>query len=241
VRAFIYHRLAWVLVILHSAFVTPSVHAHHSDISYLQVKLERQRVEMRFTFNVLTLTRFVPGIDTNQDKQIDKAELDAAKSGVLSYLNEHIDVEVNGQEATLGEMQPFECVWPTVDARQSVAEVDYSVRYVDVTFTQPVKPLLADVWLSFEIWQQTGPLGSIEATFEQGDLRTQVPFTMSEPDYLYDTGFAVEEIFQEEKKKSPPTKNNPYPTWILPWVEAGLALILIGSLFQFIFAPRKKQ
>ena len=213
------------MVILHSAFVTPSVHAHPSDISYLRVKLERQRVEMRFTFNVLTLTRFVPGIDANKDKEIDKAELDAAKHLMLSYLNDHIQVEVNGMAATLGEIQPFECVWPTVDEKQSVTEVDYPVRYVDISFMQPVKPLLADVWLSFEIWPQTGPLGSIEATFEQGDLRTQVPFTMSEPDYLYDTGYAVEEVFQEEKKPSPEQP------WWMPYGSELSILLICGLLF----------
>ena len=234
VRAFICHQLAWVLVILHSAFVTPSVHAHPSDISYLRVKLERQWVEMRFTFNVLTLTRFVPGIDSDQDKQIEKAELDAARPLVLRYLNDNIQVEMNGMAATLGELRPFEWVWPTVDGSQSAAEIDYPVRYVDVTFMQPVKPLLADLWLSFEVWQQTGPLGSIEATFEQGDLRTQVPFTMSEPDYLYDTGYAVEGVFQEEKEPSPEQP------WWMPYASE-LSILLICGLLFLGYVIRKRR
>ncbi len=230
--AFICHRLAWVFVILYSAFVILPADAHPSDISYLRVKLERQRVEMRFTFNLLTLTRFVPGIDANQDKQIDKAELQAARDAVLGYLHDHVQVEVNGTESTLGDIQTMECVWPTVEGKQFAAEMDYPVRYVDIFFTQPVKPLLADVWLSFEIWPQTGPLGSIEATFEQDDIRMQVPFTMNEPDYLYDTGYAVEEVFKEEKKTLP---DQP---WWMPYVSQ-LFILLICSLLFLSYMIRK--
>ena len=47
--------------------VTSSSGAHPSDISYLRLKVERQRVEMRFTFNLVMLTRFVGSLDTNAD------------------------------------------------------------------------------------------------------------------------------------------------------------------------------
>ncbi|MEQ1750927.1 MAG: hypothetical protein ABL974_15975 [Prosthecobacter sp.] len=184
-------------VILISSFGIPVARAHPSDISYLRVKVERQRVEMRFTFNLLSLSRFVPGLDASQNRHIDKAELEAAAIALNDYFNQHIEVNINEKKATLGHAGPFECVWPVIDGSDSVAEADYPVRYVDITFTQTVKPLLADVWLGFDIWQQTGPLGTIEATFEQDDLRMQVPFSVSEPDYLYDTGYAVEAVFQE--------------------------------------------
>lgn len=177
--------------------VTSSSWAHPSDISYLRLKVERQRVEMRFTFNLVMLTRFVGNLDTNADRHIDKAELNAATPVLLGFLGQKIQVEVNGKEATLGAAKPLECVWPSAGGMMHVAEADYPVRYVDITFVQPVSPLLADVWLGFDLWEQTGPLGTIEATYEQDELRTQVPFSASEPDYLYDTGFAVESVFQE--------------------------------------------
>jgi hypothetical protein len=82
--------------------------------------------------------------------------------------------------------------------------------------------VLADVWLGFDIWQQTGPLGTIEATFEQDDLRTQVPFSMSEPDYLYDTGYAVEDVFQEPAKITEPSGSK---WWKLVWLLPVIALI----------------
>ncbi len=214
-------QLLWSFVILHSSFVIPSARAHPSDISYLRVKVERQRVEMRFTFNLLSLTRFVPGLDANQDRRIDKAELEAAAKPLNDYFNQHIEVNINEKKATLGQAGPFECVWPETDGSSSVAELDYPVRFVDITFTQAVKTVLADVWLGFDIWQQTGPLGSIEATFEQDDLRMQVPFSQGEPDYLYDTGYAVEEVFQEPTKLAGPSGFN---RW---WFVGLLPLIVL--------------
>lgn len=226
------HRCGWLLwtfVILASSFVIPTARAHPSDISYLKVKVERQRVEMRFTFNLLSLTRFAPGMDANNDRQIDQVEIESSRTALLDYLNKHIQVQVNEKEATLGTASPFECVWPAVEGKHIAAEADYPVRYVDIVFTQEAKPVLADVWLGFDIWQQTGPLGSIEATYAQDDLMTQVPFSMSEPDYLYDTGYAVEDIFKAEEPK-PASKESdavkqPY------WMSHPLELIILLMCF----------
>jgi hypothetical protein len=197
-------RLIGLLLLL-----TSSAWAHPSDISYLRVKLERQRVEMRFTFNLVMLTRFVGSLDTNADRHIDKSELDEATPGLLSFLGKKIQVEVNGKETTLGTVKPLDCVWPSAEGTMRVAEADYPVRYVDITFVHQVSPVLADIWLGFDLWEQTGPLGTIETTYEQDDLRTQVPFSMSEPDYLYDTGYAVESVFQE------PTESPDWQRWAL--------------------------
>ena len=208
-------------VILISSFGIPSAWAHPSDISYLRVKAERQRLELRFTFNLLSLTRFV-AIDANRDHRIDKTDLDAAAAALHDYFNRHIKINLNEKKATLGAAGPFECVWPVTDGSSSVIEADYPVRYVDITFTQSVKPVLADVWLGFDIWQQTGPLGTIEATFEQDDLRTQVPFSMSEPDYLYDTGYAVEQVFKEPAKPAEPAG---FSRWWFVWLLPVLVVI----------------
>jgi hypothetical protein len=204
--------------------VTSSSWAHPSDISYLRLKVERQRVEMRFTFNLVMLTRFVGSLDTNADRHIDKTELEAITPDLLGFLGQKIQVEVNGKEATLGTAKPLESVWPVTDGMMRVAEVDYPVRYVDITFVQQVSPLLVDLWLNFELWDQTGPLGTIEATYEQDELRTQVPFSASEPDYLYDTGYAVESVFQEPAKS---------PDW-RPWAIGVALCVLTLAAWRFL-------
>lgn len=181
-----------LLVLLASSLaVAGSAFAHPADISYLRVRVERQRLELRFTFNLLTLTRFV-AIDANQDKRIDKAELDAAEPALRRYLGSHIQTRINDQEAVLGTPSPWVCLWPSPDSPPQAVEADYAQRHVDLVFAQEVKPFLEDVWLGFEIWEQTGPLGTIEATYEQEQMRTHVPFSPGEPDYLHDTGFIAE-------------------------------------------------
>lgn len=204
--------------------VTSSGWAHPSDISYLRVKVERQQVEIRFTLNLVMLTRFVGSLDTNADRHINKAELEAATPGLLGFLGKKIQVEVNGKEATLGTAKPLECVWPVINGMMRVAEADYPVRYVDITFVQQVSPVLADLWVNFDLWEQTGPLGTIEATYEQDELRTQVPFSASEPDYLYDTGYAVESVFQEPAKS---------PDW-RPWAIGVALCVLTLAAWHFL-------
>jgi hypothetical protein len=213
-------RLGFLLLLM-----TPSARAHPSDISYLRVKLERQRVELRFTFNLVMLTRFVGSMDANGDRQIDKTELDASTPKVLAFLGQKVQVEVNGQKSTLGTAKPLECVWPSTEGLMRVAEADYPVRYVDIAFVQQVSPMLADLWLNFELWDQTGPLGTIEATYEQDELRTQVPFSLSEPDYLYDTGYAVESVFQE------PAKSHDWRPWAM---GAALCLVALGTWWRLM-------
>lgn len=204
--------------------VTSSSWAHPSDISYLRVKAERQRVEMRFTFNLVMLSRFVGSLDTNADRHIDKAELEAITPELLGFLGQTIQVEVNGKKATLGVAKPLEYVWPSADGVMRVAEADYPVRYVDFTFVQQVSPVLADIWLDFDLWEQVGPLGTIEATYEQDALRTQVPFSAGEPDYLYDTGYAVESVFQEPAKT---------PDWH-PWAISVALCVLTLAAWRFL-------
>jgi hypothetical protein len=215
----------WLAVMMLICSCLSTAQAHPSDISYLRVQVQPHQVEMRFTFNLLSLTRFA-SIDANQDQRIEKAELDAAALVLNEYFNEHIELHLNGKKTALGLAQPFEWVWPETDGSSTVSEVDYPVRYVDITFSHEVTAFLADLWLGFDLWPQMGPLGSLEATYEQDDLITQVPFSQSEPDYLYDTGYAAKEIFQEQDASHLLTKAQ--TPMLFSWVMATSALILVS-------------
>lgn len=214
---------------------------HPSDVSYLRVKVEREKVELRFTFNVLSLTRFFPGLDANQDHHVEKSELAASTTALNNYFNQHIELGINQRKSALGQAKPFEYVWPVSSGSERVSQVDYPVRYVDIRFVQSVKPLLADVSLNFNIWQQTGPLGTVEATYEQDDLRMQVPFSMSEPDYLYDTGYAVEQVFQKPVVKDVPSinKDSKPAAWLLLILEIIFIFVFASALIRSFFPNRK--
>ncbi|MBV6501180.1 MAG: hypothetical protein CJBNEKGG_03685 [Prosthecobacter sp.] len=205
--------------------------AHPADISRLRVKLERQRVELRFTFNLLVLSRFYPGIDRNQDGRVDAEELKAAREGIARYLNRQVQMKVNGGKAELGGIKAVEAMWPSVEGViPAVQAADYPARHVEILFVRQDIPLLADLWLGFDIWREAGPLGSVEAVYEQGDLCTQVPFSLGEPDYLYDTGFAVEGVFQEP---APPSA----PVMLAESLPVDWKLYAAGALIAFVLLP----
>jgi len=204
--------LAFVIlcfVIRHSAL------AHPADQSELRVRPQPHQLELRFTFNILTLTRFT-GIDTDGDAKISMAELAAAQPRIATYLNEHIHVEINQQKSTLGSGLRFEPLWPNADQTPAMSEPDYAARNVDVTFVQTIAgKVLEDFWLGFEIFEQTGPMQTIRGVFEQDGRIEEVPFSVQEPEYLYDTGFANDPFVQEAEKKiqaslsAPPTEDLP--------------------------------
>ena len=85
-------------------------------------------MEMRFTFNLVMLTRFVGSMDANGDRQIDKSELDAATPKVVAFFGQKVQAEVNGLKASLGTAKPLECVWPSADGLMRVVEADYPVH-----------------------------------------------------------------------------------------------------------------
>ncbi len=183
--------------------------AHPADISHLRVKVERQRLEFRFTLNLFVLGRLVT-LDPNDDRQMDATELAATRPALEKAVQELLLLRVNDQPASLGKIQKFEPLWPPV-ASVDPRELD---RSVDVVFTLTTSEVIANVWMEFTGFPKLGDQATLETTFEQGDLRLQVPFSQSEPDYLYDTGFAVEGIFQ-------PITNSPAPGISWTAVAAG--------------------
>jgi len=175
--------------------------AHPADQSEMRVRPSPHQLEIRLTFNILTLTRFT-GIDTDGDMKISMAELTAAQPRIATYLNQHIHVEINRQKAMLGSGVRFAPVWPEPEKTPPMSEVEYAARNVDVTFVQTIEgKVLEDFWLGFEIFEQTGPMQTIRGVFEQDGRIEEVPFSVQEPEYLYDTGFADDPFVQEAEKK----------------------------------------
>jgi len=206
--------LSWALVIL-AWFVADLGRAHPADESGMRVRTEPHKLEVRLTFNILTLTRFVK-VDADGDGRIGVSELDAAQAGVAFYLNQHVPIEINQQKAVLGADVEFDYLWPEARATPPMTEPEYSARNVDITFVLPVEGgLLEDVWIGFELFEQTGPMQIIRGAFEQDGQITEVQFTAQEPEYTYDTGYAMDVFVQEAEKKRAAEQAAPAP------VEAG--------------------
>ncbi|WP_395751811.1 hypothetical protein [Prosthecobacter sp.] len=175
---------------------------HPADQSDMRVRPKPHQLEIRFTFNILTLSRFV-GIDADGDAKISMAELTAAQPRIAEYLNQHVHIEINQQKASLGAGVRFEALWPEPEKTPPMTEPDYSGRKMDVTFIQVIYgKRLEDFWLGFEIFEQTGPMQTIRGVFEQDGRVEEVPFSVQEPEYLYDTGYADDPFEQEADKKA---------------------------------------
>ena len=201
-----------------------SASAHPADQSEMRVRPTPHQLEIRFTFNVLTLTRFVR-IDTDGDAKISAAELEAAQPVLVHYLNGHVPLEINQEQAGLGKEVKFDYLWPNPATIPPMTEFEYAARNVDVIFTRKVEGrLLEDFWIRFEIFEHTGAMQTIRGVFEQDGQVLEVPFNVEEPEYLYDTGFANDPFVLEAEKKA---LEAPHATsWSWWWLLAPGVIVL---------------
>ncbi len=205
--------------------------AHPADQSEMRVRPAPHQLEIRFTFNVLTLTRFVR-IDTDGDTKISATELAAAQPVLVDYLNDHIPLEINQVKEALGKDVKFDFLWPNAATIPPMTEFEYAARNVDVTFTRKVEGrLLEDFWIGFEIFEQTGPMQTIRGVFEQDGQVLEVPFSGQEPEYLYDTGFAEDPFVQEAEKKAAEAPKAAKRSWWWLIVPSLLALEVVRRRF----------
>lgn len=185
---------------------------HPADQSEMRVRPTPHKLEIRLTFNLLTLTRFT-GIDTDGDSKISMEELSAAQPRIATYLNQHIHVQINGKKALLGTGVHFEPIWPNPEETKPMAEPEYAARNMDVTFVQTIEGRrLEDFWLGFEIFEQTGPMQTIRGVYEQDGRIEEVSFSVQEPEYTYDTGYADDPFLKQAEKpkeNEPPMKADP--------------------------------
>lgn len=199
-----------------------SLQGHPADQSEMRVRPSPHKLEIRLTFNLLTLSRFV-GIDTDGDMKISLEELKAAQAGIATYLNQHIHVEINRKKALLGTGVQFKPLWPDAEKTPPMTEPEYAARNMDVTFVQTIDgQVLEDFWLGFEIFEQTGPMQTIRGVYEQDGRIEEVPFSVQQPEYLYDTGFGADPFVQEAEKK--PRNNAPVPSAEEPPVQPAAML-----------------
>lgn len=224
-------RQLMALVICHSAL------GHPADQSEMRVKPEPHKLDIRLTFNIFTLTRFVR-IDSDGDAKISMAELKAAEAGITDYLNKHVLIEINQQEAALGSKARFDPLWPNPEKTEPMTDMEYAARNVDVTFVLPVEGrLLEDFWIGFEIFEQTGPLQTIRGIYEQDGQITEVPFSAQEPEYLYDTGFADDPFVQAAEKKAVKPSGEKR-RWMLRAV-ALIILLVVGRTIHLTALSRR--
>lgn len=212
--------------------------AHPADVSALRILVERQRLEFRFTFTLLTLGRMAE-LDRNQDLRVDEGEMQSVRPEVERFLQEHVQLRVNDQTTRFGHVTKLEPLWPPVES-VDLREVD---RVVDVTLEMAWPEVIGSFWMEFTGLTRLGEEATVQATYVQGDLNLQVPFSRGEPDYQYDTGFAVEDLFKAptEGAAKPPDseKAAASQTAMRPWVNVFLMGVFLVPLVLWIFRRNK--
>lgn len=216
----------WVPAVL-SFILAHAAAGHPADQSEVRLRPAPHHLEARFTFNLLTLSKFVR-MDADADGKMSMAELDAARPLITEYLNAHIPLEINQQQATWGTQVQFDFLWPQAAATPPMTEPEYAARNVDVTFSVPVAGrLLEGFRVEFDIFEQTGPMQTIRGVYEQDGLVTEVPFTFQEPEFTYDTGYADDPFVQAAEKTAAATPAPVrWPAWLL--IPACAALIVLS-------------
>jgi hypothetical protein len=216
----------WLPFVLLAWILRPSAHAHPADQSEMQVKPAPHALEVRFTFNLLTVTKCVQ-VDADGDPKLSVDELKATEPVFTKYLNEHIHLEVNQKPAAWGEKAVFSYLWPNFAQTPPMPEIEYAARNVDVTFVLPQKALLEDFWIEFAFFEQTGPMQTIRGVYEQDGQIMEVPFSFQEPEYTYDTGFAEDPFVQQEEAKGD-------EGWSWRWAVVLGALLMAGLAWRFV-------
>ena len=185
---FIRFRLRSLLIA--ASVAAGSLCAHPADISHLRVRIERERVEFRFSFNIATFERVVL-VDANQDNKITFAEIEAAMPFVRSFLLKSVLVTINDADADIGGFQGYECIWPNA-RKGDFSPAEAGQRFVDFTFLKPWPSGVTEVWLGFEVFEQLGDLHTIQCIYQQPEEHdTPVEFSLNESEFLYDTGWTT--------------------------------------------------
>lgn len=208
--------------------------AHPADVTPVRVAVERQKLEFRFTFSLYTLARMIPEQAQGEGRP-SKSALEKMRPDLATYLQEHVKLKINEHEARLGALEKVEALWPE---NQGTAENDTDLS-IDAFFALPWPGVIENAWIEFTGFSDLGELATLQVTFEQGELRMHVPLSSYEPDYFYDTGFGVEEIFASLPEEALSQSGIAWEGKAVGWVNVLLTLIVLSPLL-YIFRKTRK-
>ena len=203
----------------------------------MRVTVRRDHFEMRLTLNLLTVAKLVR-VDADADGLLSHAEITRAQEPLAACLREHLLLEVNQKKAEWNPEFRCELLWPDPSSTTPMSFEQYEGRNLDITLTARGAPLLQDFWIGFNIFELTGPLQTIQGVYEQEGRVLEVPFSVEEPEFTYDTGYLPEEMAAVDPHSSEPiafgaalmrtfTQANAW--WMLAVLIAMLPLLLRRS------------
>jgi hydrogenase/urease accessory protein HupE len=179
-------RLAFALCLVVLSVLVVGARAHNTDTSYARIRVFDDRLEVRLTCDVFTLSKIVPDLDANQDLALSREELRRAAPEIRKFFASRVGMEVNGVLVKLtGELEPF---WP-LDAPDPLPAKLWHVNeaLISFPFDIPLSTPAKDVALLFDVFSIFGERHAVLGVFEYRGQPTEVVFTQVEPDYLFQT------------------------------------------------------
>jgi hypothetical protein len=169
--------------------VPNAAQAHNPDTSYARFTIARDHFAAKFTYDVTSLVRIVPGLDVDGDRRLKRSELDVAVPTIVDFLRKTIPFEIDGKSTDFGALQPV--AWPP-DAGDAIAEKDYHAptALISFQFDKPLGTPPADVWMRFDFFDTLGLRHTVLGAFAHDGDEDEVLFTAFEPDYFFETNYA---------------------------------------------------
>lgn len=179
---------AWGWILLLVCLPVLSVQAHAPNTSYLRCQVEPHRLDMTFSFDLATLFRVI-GYDINASGKVSRTDMEAASQQVYRFIEEAVQLQINGKAVSLGQRQPMG--WP-VDGGDAIQEQDYQQKLLHFRFLCESQPLIEDITIAYNVFDDFGADHRVVADLQQSGKHLEVVFTQPEPDYLFDTYWRAE-------------------------------------------------
>jgi hydrogenase/urease accessory protein HupE len=206
---------------------------HNPDTSYARVEIRKDKIETKLTYDIFTLLSIVP-LDDNKDGQVSKDELTGHLPQIAAFLDERIDLVVNGdnETETLGRIDGF--VWPP-EAGEAIPEADYHSQngLIHFRFVRELAEVPQSVALWFDFFETFGDRHSVIGAFALDGAEDEVLFTKYEPEFTYETGWQATPSSANPTTAKPPSQPSPsrgpaLPRRIWQFFRLGVEHIFFG-------------
>jgi len=77
-----------------------SVMAHNYSASYTNLKIEKDKTEMEFSLDTISVIELIPGIDKNKNYLLDPSEINSARHHLEELVTEQLTLDKNNMEQT---------------------------------------------------------------------------------------------------------------------------------------------
>ena len=157
--------------------------AHQPDTSYLTIRIGSSGIDAVFASDVTTLQRLFPELDADHDGAISRDEGEASRPVVESYLREHLLLDVDGQEANLGEPRPLG--WPNPDL-SPIPQAEWHQLLLQYSFHLATPTMPAELLVTCDVFIELGVTHKVICELQiNHEVKHPVIFTLEEPDYRF--------------------------------------------------------